>query len=135
MDQEIVEELLSRIRTNPDGTSTLNDLIDVWLTADQSVRKKIQNYSAQIEEHKRNRDETAIQLKAVKDHEAYNPNHLIEDSKLNIELFEGQGFVSRQGIPFEPIVYVFCEKQRYQMDHPMKKGSGFVWNSSAPLSM
>jgi hypothetical protein len=60
MDQEIVDELFSRIRTNPDGTTTLQDFVNVWLQADISVRKNIDVHSRKIAETQRNRDETVI---------------------------------------------------------------------------
>jgi hypothetical protein len=58
MDQEIVEELFSRIRMNPDGTTTLQDFINVWMQADTSVRKNIETYNRKIADTQKNRDET-----------------------------------------------------------------------------
>lgn len=58
MDQEIVDELFSRIRTNPDGTTTLQDFINVWMQADMSVRRNIDIYGRKIAETQKSRDET-----------------------------------------------------------------------------
>lgn len=133
MDQEIVDELFSRIRTSPDGSTTLNDFIEVWMQADLSVRRNRETYKRKIDENQLKRDETAIQLKAVKDHESYNPNMLIGESKFTIEVFEGQGFVRPDGSPFEPEVFIFCEKQKYTLDPPVKKGNTYDWGNRVSM--
>lgn len=133
MDQEIVDELFSRIRTNPDGTTTINDFIDVWLQADLSVRRIMETHNREIEENQLKRDETAIQLKSVKDHETYNPNMVINESKFTVEVFEGQGFVKPDGSLFEPIVFIFCEKQKYRLQ--MRDKQGNVYSFSDRIAM
>jgi hypothetical protein len=72
-------------------------------------------------------------LRAVKEHETYNPNLLINDSKLTIEVFDGRGFVTKTGTQFEPLVYLFCEKQKYQLTHPTLKGNSFDWGERVAM--
>lgn len=54
---------------------------------------------------------------------------ILNESKLNIEISEGQGFVTKNGEPFVPYVYINCETQRYQLIQPEPNGrNAFIWN-------
>jgi hypothetical protein len=119
---------------NPDGTTTLNDFANVWLEADASVRRLIANSDMKIRESQIKRDETGVQLRAVKEHENYNPNMLIGESKLTIEIIDGRGFVNERNQQFNPCIFVFCENQRYEVRNPdMDQQGRFVWNERVTI--
>jgi hypothetical protein len=58
---------------------------------------------------------------------------LINDSKLTIEVFDGRGFYTKTGQPFEPLVYIFCEKQKFQLNHPTIKDKGYDWGERVAM--
>jgi hypothetical protein len=52
---------------------------------------------------------------------------IINESKLTIETFDGRGFTTISGQPFQPLVHIFCEKQKFTLGVPTTKGNSFDW--------
>ena len=58
----MVEELFSRMRANPDGSTTPAEFISVWFQAEESLKNKIAKSEAEIGHLQATRDETVWRL-------------------------------------------------------------------------
>lgn len=58
---------------------------------------------------------------------------VMSDSKLTIEVIDGRGFIGANGQPFRPVVFISCEKQRYELRDAEVMGSEFVWNERVAM--
>jgi hypothetical protein len=66
----------------------------------------------------------------VKETEQLNPNGIVDDSKLIVKIVDGVNFYTSKGAPFIPVVFMFCENQRYNTTNEGQAHQQSTWNET-----